>query len=135
MADLIGVANHRSNVPKKTATPGNRTGEFRPYDSGEHMAQWLQEAARRTRRPSSADLEPGTPAAVVQSPTPQSPTPPNPTPQSSIRSVLERTKWPLFAALLALAYLQYFYADVMLQIAYLPAMIFFVMINGQIPLS
>jgi hypothetical protein len=133
MPDLIGVANHGSNVPKKTATPRNKTSEFRPYDSGEHMAQWLQEAARRTRRPSSADLEPGTPAAVVQSPSPQSQTPQSPTPQSSIRSALERAKWPFFAALVAIAYLQYFYADVMLQIASLPAMIFFILINGQMP--
>jgi hypothetical protein len=123
MPHPISVANHGPDVPKKTATPRNKTSEFRPYDSGEHMAQWLQESARRTRRPSSADLEPGTPAAVVQSPTPQRP----------IRSVLERAKWPLFAALVAIAYLQYFYADVMLQIASLPAMIFFVLISGQMP--
>jgi hypothetical protein len=123
MPDLIGAAKHRSNVLKKTATARNKTTEFRPYDSGEHMAQWLQEAARRTRRPSSADLEPGAPAAEVQSPIPQ----------SSIRSPLERAKWPLFAALVAIAYLQYFYADVMLQIASLPAMIFFILINGQMP--
>src|SRR6267378_7879855 len=123
MPDLIGVANHESNVPKKTATPRNKTSEFRPYDSGEHMAQWLQEAARRTRRPSSADLEPGTFAAAAQTPSPQ----------SAIPSVLERAKWPLFALLVAIAYLQYFYADVMLQIASLPAMIFFILINGQIP--
>jgi hypothetical protein len=123
MPDLIGLANHESNVPKKTATPRNITSEFRPYDSGEHMAQWLQEAARRTRHPSSADVEPGTPAAAAQTSSPQ----------SAIPSVLERAKWPLFAALVAIAYLQYFYADVMLQIASLPAMIFFILINGQMP--
>jgi len=119
----ISVANHRPDVPKKTATPRNKASEFRPCDSGEHMAQWLQEAARRTRPSSSADLELGTPAAAVQSPTPQ----------SSIRSALERAKWPLFAAVVAIAYLPYFYADVMLQIASLPAMIFFILINGQMP--
>jgi hypothetical protein len=47
--------------------------------------------------------------------------------------VLEGAKWPLFAAVLAIAYLQYFYADVMLQIAALPAVIFFILINGQMP--
>src|SRR5712692_9946131 len=107
MPHPISLANHRPDVPKKTATPTNKTSEFRSFDSGEHMTQWLQEAARRTRRRTSADVEPGTPAAVVQTSSPQ----------SSIRSVLERAKWPLFAALVAIAYLQYFYADVMLQIA------------------
>jgi hypothetical protein len=87
------------------------------------MAQWLQEAARRTQRPSSPDVEPGTPAAVVQSTAPQ----------GAIQSIFERTKWPLLAALLAIAYLQYFYADVMLQIASLPAIVFFLLINGQMP--
>jgi hypothetical protein len=115
-------------VPKKTATPRNKTNEFRPNDSGEHMAQWLQEAARRTQRPCSADLEPDTPAAVVQSPTQQMLTP-----RSSIRLGLECAKWPLFAAVVAIAYLQYFYADVMLQIASLPAIIFFILINAHLP--
>jgi hypothetical protein len=87
------------------------------------MAQWLQEAARRTRRPSSSDAEPGTPAAVVQ----------GPAPRGGIQSIFERIKWPLLAALLAIAYLQYFYADVMLQIAALPAIVFFLLINGQMP--
>jgi hypothetical protein len=128
MAELIGAAKHRSNVLKKTATPRNKTSEFRPNDSGEHMAQWLQEAASRTRPPPSADLEPGTPAAEVQSPTPQSQGP-----QRSIRSALERAKWPLLAAVVAIAYLPYFCADVMLQIASLPTMIFFILINGQMP--
>jgi len=38
-------------------------------------------------------------AAVVQSPRPQ----------RAIRSMLEQAKWPLFAALVAIAYLQYAY--------------------------
>jgi hypothetical protein len=125
MPDLIGAAKHRSNVLKKTATPRNKTSEFRPNDSGEHMAQWLQETARRTRPPSSADLEPGTLAAVEQTPSPQ----------SASRSALERAKWPFLAAVVAIAYLPYFCADVMLQIASLPAMIFFILINGQMPPS
>jgi hypothetical protein len=125
MPDLIGAAKHRSNVLKRTATPRNKTSEFRPNDSGEHMAQWLQETARRTRPPSSADLEPGTLAAVEQTPSPQ----------SASRSALERAKWPFLAAVVAIAYLPYFCADVMLQIASLPAMIFFILINGQMPPS
>jgi hypothetical protein len=125
MPDLIGAAKHRSNVLKKTATPRNKTSEFRPNDSGEHMAQWLQEAARRTRPTSSANLEPGTLAAVEQTLSPQ----------SASRSALERAKWPFLAAVVAIAYLPYFCADVMLQIASLPAMIFFILINGQMPPS
>ena len=123
MPDLIGVAKHRSNVLKKTATPRNKTSEFRPNDSGEHMAQWLQEAARRTRPLFSAEPEPGTLAAVEQTLSAQ----------SANRSALERAKWPLLAAVVAIAYLPYFCADVMLQIASLPAMIFFILINGQMP--
>ena len=115
--DLIGAAKHRSNVLKKTAS------EFRPNDSGEHMAQWLQEAARRTRPLFSAEPEPGTLAAVEQTLSAQ----------SASRSALERAKWPLLAAVVAIAYLPYFCADVMLQIASLPAMIFFILINGQMP--
>ena len=33
----------------------------------------------------------------------------SPSPQRAIRSMLERAKWPLFAALVAIAYLQYSY--------------------------
>jgi len=44
-----------------------------------------------------------------------------------------RAKWPLIAVLIAIAYLQYFYVDVMVQIASLPAIIFFILINGQMP--
>jgi hypothetical protein len=47
--------------------------------------------------------------------------------------VLGRAKWPLMAVLVAIAFLQYFYVDVMVQIASLPAMIFFILINGQMP--
>jgi len=112
-----------SDVPKKTAIPENETNEYRPNDSGKFLAQWLKESARRTRRPSSSDLQPATPA------TPATPI----AQQSTLRSVLDRAKWPLIAVLIAIAYLQYFYVDVMVQIASLPAMIFFILINGQMP--
>ena len=52
-------------------------------------------------------------------------------PQSASRWALERAKWPLLAAVVAIAYLPYFYADVMLQIASLPAMIFFMVRTPQ----
>ena len=112
-----------SDVPKKTAVPENETSEYRPNDSGKFLAQWLKESARRTRRPSSSDLQPATPA------TPAAPI----AQQSAIQSVLGRAKWPLIAVLVAIAYLQYFYVDVMVQIASLPAIIFFILINGQMP--
>ena len=109
-----------SDVPKKTADPRNETNEYRPNDSGQFLAQWLKESARRTPRPSSPDLQPGTPATPIAQ-------------KSTLRSVLDRAKWPLVAVLIAIAYLQYFYVDVMVQIASLPAIIFFILINGQMP--
>ena len=109
-----------SDVPKKTAGPRNETNEYRPNDSGQFLAQWLKESARRTRRPSSSDLQPVIPATPIAQ-------------KSTLRSVLEHAKWPLIAVLVAVAYLQYFYVDVMVQIAALPAIIFFILINGQMP--
>ena len=53
--------------------------------------------------------------------------------ESAVQWVLGRAKWPLVAFLVAIAFLQYFYVDVMVQIASLPAMIFFILINGQMP--
>jgi len=100
--------------------PSNETNEYRPNDSGKYLAQWLQESARRTRCPSSSELQPGTPATP-------------PAQKSALRSVLDRAKWPLISVLVAIAFLQYFYVDVMVQIASLPAMIFFILINGQMP--
>jgi hypothetical protein len=107
-------------VARKPEIPGNETDEYRPNDSGKYLAQWLQEAARRTQRPSSPDPQP-TPAPIPIAK------------QSAARSLLGRAKWPLIAVLVAIAFLQYFYVDVMVQIASLPAMIFFILINGQMP--
>jgi hypothetical protein len=45
----------------------------------------------------------------------------------------EKIKWPLLCALTALAYLQYSYADVLLQVLSLPLVIVFVLVNGQLP--
>jgi len=108
------------DVSRKPEVPANETDEYRPNDSGKFLAQWLKEAARRTRRPSSSDLQPAAPAIPIAQ-------------KSTLRSVLERAKWPLIAVLVAVAYLQYFYVDVMVQIASLPAIIFFILINGQMP--
>ena len=109
-----------SDVPKKTATPENETNEYRPNDSGKYLAQWLKESARRTRQPASSDPEPAAPELPIAQ-------------ESAFQSLLGRAKWPLIAVLIAIAYLQYFYVDVMVQIAALPAIIFFILINGQMP--
>ena len=107
-------------VSKKPEIPGNETNEYRPNDSGKFLAQWLKESARRTRQPASSDPQPAAPELPIAQ-------------ESAVLSVLGRAKWPLIAALVAIAFLQYFYVDVMVQIASLPAMIFFILINGQMP--
>ena len=107
-------------VPKKTETLGNETNEYRPNDSGKFLAQWLKESARRTRQPASPDPQLAAPELPIVE-------------ESAVQSLLGRAKWPLIAFLIAIAYLQYFYADVMVQIAALPAIIFFILINGQMP--
>jgi hypothetical protein len=108
------------DVSKKPAIPGNETNEYRPNDSGKFLAQWLKESARRTRQPASSDPQPAAPELpIVQ--------------ESAFQWVLARAKWPLVTVLVAIAFLQYFYVDVMVRIGSLPAMIFFILINGQMP--
>ncbi len=108
------------DVPKKPAISSSETNAYRPNDSGKFLAQWLKESARRTRQPASSDPQPVPSALPIAR-------------ESAVQSLLGRAKWPLIAVLVAVAFLQYFYADVMLQIASLPAMIFFILINGQMP--
>ena len=109
-----------SGVPRKTELPANETDEYRPNDSGKFLAQWLKESARRTRQPASSDPQPAAPEFPIAQ-------------ESAFQSLLGRAKWPLIAFLVAIAFLQYFYVDVMVQIGSLPAMIFFILINGQMP--
>src|SRR5437762_14319215 len=107
-------------VSRKAELPGKATDEYRPNDSGKFLAQWLKESARRTRQPASPDPQLAAPELPIVE-------------ESAVQSLLGRAKWPLIAFLIAIAYLQYFYADVMVQIAALPAIIFFILINGQMP--
>ena len=107
-------------VSRKPEIPGNETHAYRPNDSGKFLAQWLKESARRTRQPASPDPQLAAPELPIVE-------------ESAVQSLLGRAKWPLIAFLIAIAYLQYFYADVMVQIAALPAIIFFILINGQMP--
>jgi len=119
---LLGRANlwHDSRVSRKPEIPGKETDAYRPNDSGKFLAQWLKESARRTRQPASPDPQPAAPELPIVE-------------ESVVQSLLLRAKWPLIAFLVAIAFLQYFYVDVMVQIASLPAMIFFILINGQMP--
>ena len=107
-------------VSRKPEVPANETDEYRPNDSGKFLAQWLKESARRMRHPASSDPQPAAPALPIAQ-------------ESAVQSVLGRAKWPLIAILVTVAFLQYFYVDVMVQIGSLPAMIFFILINGQMP--
>ena len=107
-------------VSRKPEISGREADAYRPNDSGKFLAQWLKESARRTRQPASLDPQPAAPELpIVQ--------------ESAFQSLLGRAKWPLIAFLVAIAFLQYFYVDVMVQIASLPAIIFFILINGQMP--
>ncbi len=107
-------------VSRQPEIPGKETDAYRPNDSGKFLAQWLKESARRTRQPASSDPQSAAPELPIAQ-------------ESAFQSLLGRAKWPLIAVLVAIAFLQYFYVDVMVQIASLPAMIFFILINGQMP--
>src|SRR5436309_15983646 len=104
-------------VSRKPEIPGNETHAYRPNDSGKFLAQWLKESARRTRQPASSDPQP----AAAEFPIVQ---------ESAFQSLLGRAKWSLLAILVAIAFLQYFYVDVMLQIASIRAITFFILFNG-----
>lgn len=107
-------------VSRKAELPGKATDEYRPNDSGKFLAQWLKESARRTRQPASPDPQPAAPELPIAQ-------------ESAFQSLLGRAKWPLIAFLLAISFLQYFYVDVMVRIGSLPAIIFFILINGHMP--
>src|SRR2546430_16859065 len=108
-------------VSRKPEIPGKETDEYRPNDSGKFLAQWLKESARRTRQAASPDPQPAAPELpIVQ--------------ESVVQSLLLRAKWPLIGFLVAIAFLQSFYVDVMVQIASLPAMILYFFIIGLMPL-
>jgi hypothetical protein len=91
----------------------------------EDLSDWLQEAGKRRLSRQSGHVEvPAMPMPVEIPPAPEAPPPAAKRPTG---------KWLAISAVAAVAYLQFFYADVLLQIAKAPAMIFFVLINGQLP--
>jgi hypothetical protein len=79
-------------------------------DSTRNLARWLQEAGKRR---------------TAGAPAPQPAVPPPGRPGFSLITDLRRTRWLPLAALAALAYLQYFYADAFLQINSLPFVLVF----------
>jgi len=92
-------------------------------DTGKDLAKWLQEAARRKRKKSAigqrATQNSGQPTAA----------------RKPVLAYIERIRWVLLSGLATVAFLQYFYTDTLLRIAYLPSIIFFVLVNGQLPPS
>jgi hypothetical protein len=79
-------------------------------DSTRNLARWLQEAGKRR---------------AAGAPAPQAAAPERGKPGFSFITDLKRTRWLPLAALAALAYLQYFYADAFLQINSLPLVLVF----------
>ncbi|MDQ5850303.1 MAG: hypothetical protein M3544_15200 [Pseudomonadota bacterium] len=89
------------------------------------LSDWLQEVGKRRFSRQSGHVEVPTPPRQVE--TPVQPEPPRPAERRPTG------KWLAISAVAAVAYLQFFYADVLLQIAKAPAIIFFVLVNGQLP--
>jgi hypothetical protein len=93
-----------------------------PYmDTSRNLARWLQEAGRRTKRAtasSDADASPSAAHSWLN---------------GAIDKGLERAKWPLLVALIACAFLQYFYMNVFLSIDSVRSLLVFVLVNGMLP--
>jgi hypothetical protein len=97
----------------------------------EDLSDWLQEVGKRrfSRQTGHVDI------SVESTPLPVEMAVPAPAAPEAPRPAAKRPtgKWLAISAVGAVAYLQFFYADVLLQIAKAPAIIFFVLINGQLP--
>jgi hypothetical protein len=93
----------------------------------EDLSDWLQEAGKRRHSPQSPQTEAPAEPRPVQVEIPLQPEPPRPAERRSTG------KWLAISAVGAVAFLQFFYADVFLQIIKAPAIIFFVLVNGQLP--
>jgi hypothetical protein len=81
-------------------------------DSDEELARWLQESGRRRPRRQAAAARTVAPEAAQSRP---------------LVSFLDAGRRPLLLTILALAYLQYFFADTSLKIMSLPSLVFFVL--------
>lgn len=81
-------------------------------DSTRNLAKWLQEAGQRKVAPTPADPAPAAPRRTV-----------------SIVQGMSTGRFLALAAVTALAYLQYFFTDALLQISSLPYVVFFLKVN------
>lgn len=90
---------------------------FKPLDTSRNLAQWLLEGGRRRRKPAQAALQ--EPRLVEPEPRP--------------RRAGTRGRWLVYAALTTLAYLQYFWADVLLQVNAIRSLIVFLLVDGGMP--
>jgi hypothetical protein len=94
-----------SNVPSVAHAPS----------SDEELARWLQESGRRRLQRPADKLDDAEDDSARDRWLP------------TLVSLLDAGRRPLLLAILALAYLQYFFADVALRIVSLHALIFFVL--------
>lgn len=88
-------------------------------DSTRNLARWLQEAGHRKKAPAPAAPEPA----------PQAAHPPASRRSLSFVRGMSSGRWLALAAVTVLAYLQYFFADTLLQISALPYVVCFLPIN------
>lgn len=88
-------------------------------DNPADLARWLQEAARR-RQPPLADLQDELQKSGEH-------------PQPRKLPPWTRIRWSVYALITAIAYLQYFYTDVMLQINAIRPLIVLLFVNGMLP--
>lgn len=103
----------RNLDPERTVPYGACTVSDEAFNVDEELARWLQEAGRR-----KACGSPSLPASASETAASL--------PARPAMSVLtERAKRPLLLGIAAIAYLQYFYAGVMLKILSLQSIIFF----------
>jgi hypothetical protein len=88
-----------------------------PHDSSRDLAQWLKETGQRKAlkqlRQQIGDAKDERASEEVPKKT--------------------RVRWMIYAAILALAYLQYFFADVLLQTNAIRSFFVFLSINGMLP--
>jgi hypothetical protein len=89
-------------------------------DTSRNLARWLQEAGRRTRRKSKTLSTDPNAAEPRESAGPA-------------KGAKAYARWPILLGVLALAFLQYFYASTYLDIESIRSLIVFVLVNGQLP--
>ena len=89
-------------------------------DTSRNLARWLQESGRRTKRKSKTRSADPNGAATRAS-------------AGLTKNAVAYARWPILLGVLALAFLQYFYASTYLDIESIRSLIVFVLVNGQLP--